>query len=87
LFRWWVKDLNVSINFPFVRDRIVEGCFWTFGVYSEPQYCLARRTLKKAIAMISIIDDIYDAYGTIDELEIFTNAIERSKNALYTSIF
>ncbi|KOM49910.1 hypothetical protein LR48_Vigan08g073700 [Vigna angularis] len=75
--RWWVKDLNVSTNFPFVRDRMVEGCFWIVGVYYEPQYCLARRILSKVVAMISIIDDVYDAYGTIDELEIFTNAIER----------
>ncbi|XP_027911972.1 (-)-germacrene D synthase-like [Vigna unguiculata] len=75
--KWWVKDLNVSTNFPFVRDRIVEVCFWIVGVYYEPQYCLARRILKKVVAMISIIDDVYDAYGTIDELEIFTNAIER----------
>ncbi|KAG2396987.1 (-)-germacrene D synthase [Vigna angularis] len=75
--RWWVKDLNVSTNFPFVRDRIVEGCFWIVGVYYEPQYCLARRILRKVIAISSIIDDVYDAYGTIDELEIFTDAIER----------
>ncbi|XP_027923980.1 (-)-germacrene D synthase-like isoform X2 [Vigna unguiculata] len=75
--KWWVKDLNVSANFPFVRDRIVEICFWIIGVYYEPQYYLARRILTKLTAMLSIIDDVYDAYGTIDELEIFTNAIER----------
>ncbi|XP_014493436.1 (-)-germacrene D synthase-like [Vigna radiata var. radiata] len=75
--KWWVKDLNVSTNFPFVRDRIVEVCFWIVGVYYEPQYCLARSILNKVVAMTSIIDDVYDAYGTIDELEIFTNAIER----------
>jgi len=55
----------------------VEGCFWIIGVYYEPQYCLARRILRKVIAISSIIDDVYDAYGTIDEIEIFTNAIER----------
>merc|ERR1712054_28460 len=31
----------------------------------------------KTIAMISIIDDTYDAYGTIEELEVFTEAIQR----------
>ena len=77
MFRWWVKDLNVSTKFPFVRDRIVEGCFWILGVYFEPQYSLARRIMMKVIAISSIIDDVYDSYGTIDELEIFTDAIER----------
>ncbi|KAG4968021.1 hypothetical protein JHK87_033672 [Glycine soja] len=75
--KWWVKDLNVSTKFPFVRDRIVEGCFWILGVYFEPQYSLARRIMMKVIAISSIIDDVYDSYGTIDELEIFTDAIER----------
>ena len=27
--------------------------------------------------MISIVNDTYDAYGTIDELELFTETIDR----------
>nr|KYP34969.1 (+)-delta-cadinene synthase isozyme A [Cajanus cajan] len=77
VFRWWIQDLNVSTNMPFARDRIVESCFWILGVYFEPQHSLARRIMIKVIAISSIIDDMYDAYGTIDELELFTNAIER----------
>ncbi|KAK4485847.1 hypothetical protein RD792_008494 [Penstemon davidsonii] len=33
--------------------------------------------LAKSIVMISIIDDTYDSYGTVEELAIFTDAIKR----------
>ncbi|KAL5804320.1 hypothetical protein ACOSQ3_031120 [Xanthoceras sorbifolium] len=74
--RWW-KNLDFSRKLPFARDRVVECYFWILGVYFEPEYTLARRILTKVIAMTSIIDDIYDVYGTIEELELFTSAIER----------
>ncbi|KAL5823769.1 hypothetical protein ACOSQ4_021669 [Xanthoceras sorbifolium] len=74
--QWW-KSLNISQKLPFVRDRVVELYFWVIGVYFEPEHSMARRILTKVISMISIIDDIYDSYGTIQELELFTVAIER----------
>ncbi|KAK7859589.1 (-)-germacrene d synthase, partial [Quercus suber] len=57
--------------------RIVECYFWIVSVYFEPQYSLARKILTKVISTTSIVDDIYDAYGTLEELEPFTEAIER----------
>ena len=75
-FRWW-KELDFATKLPFARDRFVEGYFWILGWYFEPQYVRARRILTKTISMTSIIDDIYDAYGTFEELELFTEAIER----------
>ena len=33
--------------------------------------------MTKVIAMTSVIDDIYDVYGTLEELELFTEAVER----------
>ncbi|KAF4359607.1 hypothetical protein F8388_003610 [Cannabis sativa] len=74
--RWW-KESDFVHKFPFARDRIVELYLWILGVYYEPQYCLARNILLKIIALASIADDIYDAYGTFEELEILTHAIER----------
>lgn len=56
-------------------------CFWVLAVYFEPQYSQARIKLTKLGALLSIIDDTYDAYGSIDELELFTKAIERLINA------
>ena len=68
--RWW-KDLNISTKLPFIRDRVIECYFWILGVYFEPEFSLARSILTKVIAMTSVIDDIYDVYGTPEELELF----------------
>ena len=46
-------------------------------MYFEPQYSLARRILTKTICVTSIIDDIYDVYGTQEELKFFIDAIKR----------
>ena len=72
-----VESLDFATNLPFARDRIVECYFWIVSVYFEPQYSLARKILTKVISMTSILDDIYDVYGTLEELEPFTEAIER----------
>ncbi|XP_030941564.1 (-)-germacrene D synthase-like [Quercus lobata] len=74
--RWW-KGIDVATNLSFARDRMVELYFWALGVYFEPQYSLDRKMLTKIMCMISTIDDIYDAYGTHKELELFTDAIKR----------
>ncbi|KAJ8543868.1 hypothetical protein K7X08_025486 [Anisodus acutangulus] len=59
------------------KDRAVECYFWTVGVYFEPQYSQARVMLAKTIAMISIVDDTFDAYGVVKELDTYTDAIQR----------
>ncbi|XP_028807761.1 (-)-germacrene D synthase-like [Neltuma alba] len=73
---WW-NSLDVARNLSYARDRIVECYFWILAVYFEPQYSLGRLILTKMMAVLSLIDDTYDAYGTIDELTIFTDALER----------
>ena len=75
-FRWW-KELDFGTKLPFARNRLMECFFWMVGVYFEPQYARARRILTKVIAMTSIVDDIYDAYDTVEELQTLTKAIDR----------
>ena len=55
----------------------MECYFWGLGVYFEPQYLLGLRFLMKVSAIITVADDIYDAYGTIEELVLLTEAVER----------
>lgn len=76
LSRWW-KSLHVSTELPYARDRLVEAYFWVLGVFHEPQYALGRAIFTKIYKIISILDDTYDAYGLFDELELFTEAVQR----------
>ncbi|KAM0936975.1 putative alpha-humulene synthase [Dioscorea sansibarensis] len=73
---WWY-DLGLTRELKFMRDRIVESYFWMLGVYFEPQYSKGRVMLVKVITMLAMMDDIYDSYGTLHELQLFTLAIQR----------
>lgn len=66
--------MDLSKKLPFARDRLVECYFWILGVCFEPQYSFARIIMTKVIAMTSVMDDVY---GTMEELVLFTDAIER----------
>ncbi|KAK9072968.1 hypothetical protein SSX86_007290 [Deinandra increscens subsp. villosa] len=76
LSKWW-KALDVPNNFPYARNRLVECYFWAQGVYFEPEYSKSRFFLAKILAIGTVLDDTYDAYGTYEELVIFTEAIQR----------
>ncbi|GAY31986.1 hypothetical protein CUMW_273080 [Citrus unshiu] len=43
----------------------------------ESQFAYCRRTLTILTALITVIDDIYDVYGVLDELELFTDVVKR----------
>ncbi|KAL9413319.1 hypothetical protein AB3S75_041902 [Citrus x aurantiifolia] len=74
--RWW-KKTGLGENLNFVRDRIVENFMWTVGEKFEPQFGYFRQMSTMVNALITAVDDVYDVYGTLDELEIFTDAVER----------
>ena len=64
---------------PFARNRVAEAYFWALAVYFEPEHALARMITCKFVPIVTVVDDIYDVYGTYEELELFTEAIERFK--------
>nr|AAO85532.1 monoterpene synthase [Arabidopsis thaliana] len=72
---WW-KETGLGSQLHFVRDRIVENYFWTVGMIYEPQFGYIRRIVAIVAALITVIDDIYDIYGTPEELELFTAMVQ-----------
>lgn len=73
---WW-KETCLVKQLPFVRDRIVENHFWAVGLIYEPQFGNIRRIMTIVAAIITTIDDIYDIYGTLEELELFTAVVDK----------
>lgn len=72
--RWWKRFHS---KMPYTRDRSVEAYFWALGTYYEPQYSFARKILTKVVLVTQLLDDTYDAYGTIQTLDLLTHAINR----------
>ncbi|KAK1410788.1 hypothetical protein QVD17_37327 [Tagetes erecta] len=79
--KWW-KGFDVANNLPYARNSPVECYFWALAVYFEPQYSTSRVFLARIFFLQTILDDTYDAYGTYEELQKFSEAIERDEGNL-----
>ncbi|KAF3432677.1 hypothetical protein FNV43_RR23779 [Rhamnella rubrinervis] len=75
-YRWW-RNTGIVQKLSFARDRLVENFLWSVGMTFEPEFGYCRRMSTRNLSLITTIDDIYDVYGTLDELELFTNAVDR----------
>ncbi|KAL0419575.1 UNVERIFIED_CONTAM: Gamma-cadinene synthase [Sesamum radiatum] len=76
LSRWW-KELDLISKLPYVRDRMVESYFWGMAFHFEPQYSYVRIAIGKILPMLTVMDDTYDNYATLEEADLFTEILER----------
>ncbi|XP_025885206.1 alpha-farnesene synthase isoform X4 [Solanum lycopersicum] len=76
VIRWW-RNVSIIENLEFTRERIVESFFFAVGIASEGEHGSMRKWLAKVIQLILIIDDVYDIYGTLADVQQFTVAIEK----------
>ncbi|PSR84551.1 (-)-alpha-terpineol synthase [Actinidia chinensis var. chinensis] len=74
--RWW-NNTGLGQKLSFARDRLMENFLWAIGLDFKPQISYFRKNMTIVTSLITTIDDVYDVYGTLDELERFTNAVER----------
>ncbi|PHU26554.1 Trans-alpha-bergamotene synthase [Capsicum chinense] len=73
----WDKNIKLVKKMSFVRDRLVEGFFWAVGFTPNPRFGYCRKLSTKLSVLLTTIDDIYDVYGSLDELELFTDIVDR----------
>nr|GMC72873.1 isoprene synthase, chloroplastic-like [Ipomoea batatas] len=76
LTKWW-KDTALADKLSFARNRLMESFFWAIGMCYNPQHSKCREAVTKTFNLVTVLDDVYDVYGSLDELEIFTVAVER----------
>ncbi|GMJ11644.1 terpene synthase 02 [Hibiscus trionum] len=76
LSEWW-SGLKMKEKLPFARDRMVECYFWAVGSVPEPKFYKCRRNLTKYGSLATVLDDVYDIYGSMDELKKYTTAVKR----------
>lgn len=79
MYRWW-RELGFQETLTFSRDRLMENYLWAMGIVFEPQFTKCRIELTKFVCILTAIDDMYDIYGSLEELELFTDAVKRYNN-------
>nr|R9QMW5.1 RecName: Full=(-)-beta-pinene synthase 2, chloroplastic; AltName: Full=(-)-alpha-pinene synthase (-)betapin2, chloroplastic; AltName: Full=Terpene synthase (-)betapin2; Short=PbTPS-(-)betapin2; Flags: Precursor [Pinus banksiana]AFU73844.1 (-)-beta-pinene synthase [Pinus banksiana] len=75
LLRWWNDSGSPQITFT--RHRHVEYYTLASCIAFEPQHSGFRLGFAKACHIITVLDDMYDLFGTVEELKLFTAAIKR----------
>ncbi|TXG57112.1 hypothetical protein EZV62_018425 [Acer yangbiense] len=74
--RWW-ENLGLFGKLNFARDRVIESFMTGLGLVYDPKQSSYRKWIAKATALVIVMDDIYDVYGSLEELQHFTNAVDR----------
>ncbi|KAL8199345.1 hypothetical protein R6Q57_012913 [Mikania cordata] len=77
LLQMWWKDLNSKVKLSYVRDRAPELYLWILALFLEPYYSQDRIITTKIIHLAMMLDDTYDAYATIEEIRLLTQAINK----------
>ncbi|QCD84253.1 linalool synthase [Vigna unguiculata] len=74
--RWW-SGLGLANELVYARNQPLKWYIWSLACFADPTLSEERIELTKPISLIYIIDDIFDVYGTLDELTLFTEAVCR----------
>ncbi|KAE7995497.1 hypothetical protein FH972_000281 [Carpinus fangiana] len=74
--KWWA-DLGLSKELKFARNQPLKWYICSVVCLTDPDMSDERVELTKPISLVYIIDDIFDVYGTIEELTLFTEAVNK----------
>ncbi|CAL9237884.1 unnamed protein product [Arabidopsis halleri] len=76
IFKWW-RELNLEKELKKARNQPLKWYTWSMETLQDPTLTEQRLDLTKPISLVYVIDDIFDVYGELEELIIFTQVVER----------
>ncbi|KAL1336095.1 hypothetical protein HN51_030494 [Arachis hypogaea] len=74
--KWW-KGEAMSKEPKFGGYEALKWYMWSMACFTDPSFSEQRIELTKCISLVYLIDDIFDVYGTLDQLILFTDAVKR----------
>ncbi|KAL7102990.1 hypothetical protein ACP275_08G152500 [Erythranthe tilingii] len=75
--KWW-DGLGLTKELKLARNQPLKWYTWSMtALINDIRLSKQRIELTKSIAFVYLIDDIFDLYGTPDELAIFTEAVDK----------
>ncbi|KAK6162416.1 hypothetical protein DH2020_002257 [Rehmannia glutinosa] len=74
--KWW-KGLGISKQLKSSRDQPLKWHMWSMATLCDPRWSKHRTLLTKPISLVYAVDDIFDLYGTLEQLTLFTEAINQ----------
>lgn len=74
--RWWDSLGFSELGFTH-RERVVEIYFSAASFLFEPEFATCRAVYTKTAIFTVILDDLYDAHGTLENVNLFTESVKR----------
>ncbi|KAK1426566.1 hypothetical protein QVD17_15242 [Tagetes erecta] len=71
----WCKDIGLEQDLTLARNQPLKWYIVPMVSIPNPTLSQQRIDLTKIVSLIYIIDDIFDIYGTLDELKLLTKAV------------
>ncbi|XP_066317766.1 terpene synthase 2, chloroplastic-like isoform X2 [Miscanthus floridulus] len=83
--KWWM-DLGLVQEIPVVRDQVLKWYMWSMTALQGRSFSRYRVEITKIIALVYVVDDIFDLVGTPEELSLFTEAVKVWNTAVADSL-
>ncbi|KAI9071914.1 hypothetical protein K1719_046120 [Acacia pycnantha] len=74
--KWW-QDLGLAKDLKFAREKPIMWYMWPMACVTDPCFSEERIEITKPVSLLYIIDDIFDIYGSMVELTLFVDAVNR----------